>query len=89
MLGKQSQQSVSVWEPVIRNQCATTEAMALYANLNLNYFRRFTHNDNHFTCVSSVVHELVERICHRWMQIIHYIAMYSITYMYVTEYNVM
>ena len=80
------------WFPVIRSQCATTEAMALIANLNLNYFRRFTHNDNHFTCVPSVVHELVQRIGHRWMQVIHYIEyliMYSITYMYVIEYIVM
>ena len=50
---------VTVWEPVIRNQCATTEAMVLSANLNLNYFRRFTHNDNHYACVPSVVHKLV------------------------------
>ena len=26
---------VTVWEPVIRNQCATTEAVARNANLNL------------------------------------------------------
>ena len=83
---------IIVWESVIRTQCATTEAMALIANLNLNYFRRFTHNDNHFTCESSVVHELVQQIGHRWMQVIHYIeyiTIYSITYMYVTEYIVM
>ena len=55
---------VTVCEPVIRSQCATTEAMARIANINLT---SQTRNVNNFTCVSSVVHNiiLVQRIFHR------------------------
>ena len=55
---------ITVWEPVIRSQCATTEAVARIANINLTS-SDVTRNVNNFTCVSSVVHILVQRICHR------------------------
>ena len=55
---------VTVWEPVIRNQCATTEAMARNANLNLTS-SDVTHVMLTILHVSSVVHKLVQRICDR------------------------
>ena len=55
---------VSACEPVIRSQCATTEAMARNAKLNLTS-SDVTHVMLTILCVSSVVHILVQRICHR------------------------
>ena len=55
---------VTVWEPVIRSQCATTEAIARNANLNLTS-SDVTHVMLTILHVSSDVHIVVQRICHR------------------------
>ena len=55
---------VTVCEPVIRSQCATTEAVARNANFNLTS-SDVTHVMLTILYVSSVVHILVQRICHR------------------------